>query len=290
MFEHIPLLARLEEAYNQLPCYVRAFACCTFVVVKFVISFFVMRYMIAYIHGDDFGTAGVSQLNEARRLPVMRKSGIFRGGTRSVSHDSKQEVQILPTEGRGSAAEHIDTDTATNSFANNNGGDPKPFRILHIVTALAEKNNGTRGTIRGEDRLAELLVPVLQYSVESMLTQPGWEVDVYLVLGWSMKPERRKIIEDALPPGVGLEVWDDATPIGYDRHKKRNGGRYKARDEQLSEITRALARQHRYVIKDKLDEYDLFSVWVSITYPLVEQCIKCFRFLKDSCTLRCCIV
>mmetsp|Transcript_20472 Transcript_20472/g.31305 ORF Transcript_20472/g.31305 Transcript_20472/m.31305 type:complete len:506 (+) Transcript_20472:152-1669(+) len=211
VYEHIPFLAQLEEAYNmykhRLPCHyvhlrhlvvVLYLACCG----QVCCYFFFMRHASAY------------------------------------------------------------TDTAMNAvaFAANDRGmmndnlEPSSFRILHIVTALSEKNDGSGHTIAGEDRLSELIVPVLQHCVESMLTKPGWEVDVYLVLGWSLKPERRKIIEDALPQRVGLEIWDDATPISYDV----NDGR---RDDQLSEILRALARQHRFVIKDKLDEYDFFSVW-----------------------------
>jgi len=289
VYEHIPFLARLEEAYNRLPCHIRALLFCTFVVVKFAVSFFIMQHVFAYIHGDSnagFGFGGAAvvagpggsvsrdhQASTARHLQPaaseMSTNGSFRGinaNNKSAQHTSsthennnnhrQKNVQLT------SAVEHADTDnTAMNANAANDegGGDLEPFRILHIVTALSEYNNGKRFTVAGEDRLSELLVPVLQYCVESMLTQPGWEVDVYLVLGWSLKPERRKIIEDALPPGVGLEIWDNATPIGYDL--KNAGTRRKEKDEKLSEITRALARQHRFVIKDKLDEYDFFSVW-----------------------------
>ena len=130
--------------------------------------------------------------------------------------------------------------------------DP-PLRILHIVTALRDINNGTRGTQHGEDRLKNVFIPILKNSVESMMAPPyNYQVDVYLVLGWKLTSERRKLIEDALPEGVGLQVWDDAIPFGYDRPKT---------DETIKPVTRALARQHRYVIKDKLNYYDLFTVF-----------------------------
>ena len=58
----------------------------------------------------------------------------------------------------------------------------------------------------------------------------NYQVGVYLVLGWKLLPERRKLIEDALPEGVGLQVWDDATPLGYDRP---------ATDVKLKPVTRA---------------------------------------------------
>ena len=131
--------------------------------------------------------------------------------------------------------------------------DDQPLRILHIVTALRDINNGQRGTVHGEDRLQKVFIPILKNSVESMISEPyNYQVDVFLVLGWKLLPERRKLIEDALPEGVGLQIWDDAIPFGYDRPKT---------DETIKEVTRALARQHRYVIKDKLQYYDLFTVF-----------------------------
>jgi hypothetical protein len=127
-----------------------------------------------------------------------------------------------------------------------------PMRILHIVTALAEYNNGRRGTERGEDRLQKVFIPVLASSVESMMADPyNYQVDVYLVLHFKLLPERRKLIEDALPDGVGLQVWDEATPIAYDERK----------DDTMKPVTRGLARQHRFVIKDKIDHYDFFTVY-----------------------------
>ncbi len=135
----------------------------------------------------------------------------------------------------------------------NEGGENKPLRILHIVTALRDINNGARGTKAGEDRLKEVFIPILKNAVESMIAPPYYyEVDVFLVLGWKLLPERRKLIEDALPEGVGLQVWDDAIPLGYDMPRK---------DSKIKGVTRGLARQHRFVIKDKLDYYDLFTVF-----------------------------
>lgn len=151
----------------------------------------------------------------------------------------------------------------------------KPLRVLHIVTALAEYNNGSRGTVHGEDRLQKVFIPVLQNSVQSMISDPyNYQVDVFLVLGWKLLPERRKLIEDALPEGVGLQVWDDATPLGYDRPKT---------DVKLKHVTRGLARQHRFVIKDKLMYYDLFTVFeddMRITGGHIHQFLEMSRELE----------
>jgi len=139
------------------------------------------------------------------------------------------------------------------SLKNVHSTDTKPIRVLHVVTALAEYNTGRRGTTSGEDRLQKVFIPVLKSSVESMVEPPyNFEVDVYLILGWKLLPERRKLIEDALPEGVGLQIWDDAIPLGYDRPFT---------DVKLKPVTRGLARQHRFVLKDKLMHYDVFSVF-----------------------------
>lgn len=131
--------------------------------------------------------------------------------------------------------------------------DRKPLKLLHIVTTLSEYNTGLKMTKAGQDRLKDILIPVLKDGVESM-TSHGYDVDVYLILGFELRPERRKLVVDALPDGVGLEVWDDACPLAYD-------GTHKKRKTRLSRVTRTLARQHRYVIKDKLFEYDFFVVF-----------------------------
>lgn len=128
--------------------------------------------------------------------------------------------------------------------------DERPVKILYIVTALAEYNTGQRATKRGQDRLGEVVLPIIVDGVESMVASPfNYDVDVFLVLGYTLREDRRQMIADRLPEGVGLEVWDDASPAGY---SKENGR------EKVKENTRALSRQHRFVVKDKLRYYDLF--------------------------------
>jgi len=76
---------------------------------------------------------------------------------------------------------------------------------------------------------------------------------------------------DALPPNVGLEVWNDAVPLGYDRDDFT----------AIQEITRSLARQHRYVMKDKLDQYDFFSVWEDDMYITANHIQYFLDFSKE---------
>ena len=126
----------------------------------------------------------------------------------------------------------------------------RPTRILYIVTALAEYNTGTRATRRGQDRLGEVVIPILVDNVESMMKPPfGYHVDVFLICAYELRPEREEFIRSKLPDGVGFQFWDDAAPLGYDNRNSK---------DKVKTNTRALARQHRYVIKDKFFYYDLF--------------------------------
>lgn len=122
-------------------------------------------------------------------------------------------------------------------------------RILYIVTTLSEYNTGTRATVRDSDRLQETTIPVVTEGIRSML-ETGYDVDLALVCHYTLLPEREKLVRQALPSTVGLQVWNDATPIGYVTAK-----------EPFTKVlnrTEHLARQHRFVIKDKLPYYDIF--------------------------------
>jgi hypothetical protein len=125
----------------------------------------------------------------------------------------------------------------------------EPLKVLYTITTLAEYDTGQRSTSRGFDRLQELVIPVIEEGVESMLSF-GYHVDVYLVCHYEMKPERLALVRNALPESVSLRVWDDASPINYDTGKEPF--------TKLLFRTISLARQHRFVVKDNLFEYDFF--------------------------------
>ena len=122
-------------------------------------------------------------------------------------------------------------------------------RILYIITSMAEYDNGRRGTEAGYDRFSKTIVPVARESVTSMVNNFGYHVDVYLVAHYNVSKSRYTELATALPASVGLQVWEDATPIGYALENSK---------EIVMAITRGLARQHRYIIKDKFFHYDLF--------------------------------
>jgi hypothetical protein len=125
---------------------------------------------------------------------------------------------------------------------------PPSTKILYIVTSIAEYDNGKRKTIEGRDRFVETLIPVVSESVKSMQAF-GYQVDTYLIAHYSLSPSRLNLLRESLPASVGLQVWDDACPLGYPRPSEGS-------TDYIVNITRALARQHRYVIKDKFAYYD----------------------------------
>ncbi|KAL3903169.1 MAG: hypothetical protein SGILL_010547 [Bacillariaceae sp.] len=124
-----------------------------------------------------------------------------------------------------------------------------PIRLLYTITTLAEYDAGTRATEKGFDRLKNLLIPVVKEGVLSMLAK-GFVVDVFVVCHYEMT--RPELLRDALPPDVHVRYWDNAAPISYKPDKREDP------KAKLWKNTLALARQHRFVVKDNLFDYDLF--------------------------------
>eukprot|EP00587_Corethron_hystrix_P005546 CAMPEP_0113303694 /NCGR_PEP_ID=MMETSP0010_2-20120614/4004_1 /TAXON_ID=216773 ORGANISM="Corethron hystrix, Strain 308" /NCGR_SAMPLE_ID=MMETSP0010_2 /ASSEMBLY_ACC=CAM_ASM_000155 /LENGTH=467 /DNA_ID=CAMNT_0000157735 /DNA_START=189 /DNA_END=1592 /DNA_ORIENTATION=- /assembly_acc=CAM_ASM_000155 len=116
-----------------------------------------------------------------------------------------------------------------------------PFRMLYIVT-----------TFYSLSRWENIVVPTIRHAASSISSIPSWTIDVVIVIGNEGPGDKAlQMLEDILPENIGLELWENACPLGYDGRDKKI----------LSGITRALARQHRYVIADRIDEYDFFAAW-----------------------------
>lgn len=293
--KRIPLLGHTLDRMAQLPPTIQAIIVLVAVVWKFYCAFLVLRLLLNYGNTTTaitttgrpgappptatsflstlFSTTSdtaVASINHSKNVPSKPRLNsnnnndneiqsdtvdlLDTSSVKNTSNDDKQKQQQQEQQyhqqankDEAAAVPLIDTAAAAAAVAD---VTDKPLRLLHIVTALAEYNNGSRGTLRGQDRLQEVMIPILVESVSSML-EYGYQVDVYLILGWDLKDERRLLIEEALPEGVGLQIWNDATPLGYDQRG----------DVILKPVTRGLARQHRFVIKDKLDYYDMFTVF-----------------------------
>jgi hypothetical protein len=93
------------------------------------------------------------------------------------------------------------------------------------------------------------LIPVMRETVTSLLEE-GYEVDVFIISHFQMT--REHLIRQALPPQVGLRYWDDAAPLTYDPGNREDP------KGNLRNNTLGLARQHRFVVRQYLMEYDFF--------------------------------
>mmetsp|Transcript_32153 Transcript_32153/g.46839 ORF Transcript_32153/g.46839 Transcript_32153/m.46839 type:complete len:565 (-) Transcript_32153:72-1766(-) len=185
-------------------------------------------------------------------MTMIFATAFFKNNTNNNNEEMPQQQE---QKRRLSEEEEVGPITAALHKAQGEGEDS--FKVLFLITTLSEYDTGTRGTTANSDRLARVLLPILTSGVSSMIDR-GWQVDVYLVLGYKeLKPERRQMIVDALPDGVGLEVWEDAMPLYYKR--KRLAQREPEKDQVLELASHGLSRQHRYVVKDKLYEYDFFA-------------------------------
>lgn len=141
---------------------------------------------------------------------------------------------------------------AQNKFTEQSLLDANSTKVLYIVTSSLD-DNGARDDIstKGQDLLFDQHLAVMIDGVESMVgtSSVNLEVDVFLVCGFPLTSEREERIRKHLPNNVGFQFWDNATPLAYEREESTGS---------MIEYKRALARQHRFVIRDKLDYYDLF--------------------------------
>jgi hypothetical protein len=127
----------------------------------------------------------------------------------------------------------------------------KNFRALYVVASMAEHQTGAKGTVKGEDRFTNTFVPIISNAAHSIVRKyPDWDLDVFLIIGYNLQPERYNYLRNKLPEGVGLQLWEDAIPLSYNSSK----------DERLILNLQSVNRQHRFVLRDKLDYYDLFIV------------------------------
>ena len=153
--------------------------------------------------------------------------------------------------------------------------DPRDgkIKILYIVTSSSATykigNKHTGGTKVG-DRVNDLMFPVLLDCIDSLMQEPTpYHIDLFLISSYNVTATQYRTLRDALPPTTGLQLWEDATPFNYvcyPRTGKCWGPRGKRNlvepDKKVIQYAGAqLARQHRYVIKDKFEYYDYFMAF-----------------------------
>jgi hypothetical protein len=150
----------------------------------------------------------------------------------------------------------------------------RPTRILYIVTSMNEYDTGRRSTTKGYDRFQNTILPVLQESMTSiwqwllqqqqLSNQPSAtrqpHLHLYFVAHYNVTRidllqqliQRVKYSSSVSHPEslITFDVWHEATPLGYAYDNNKS-------PDRISEITRGLARQQRYIVKDLLEDYDM---------------------------------
>jgi hypothetical protein len=267
-----PYLQKAVAKFKSIPPRYRLLFVVFWVLSKFVIMF-LLFYVVGQTHSwtQSFRTSNVGSSSSSSSTASIRDMHV--NGLPYHFQSQSQQSQSQQSQSQQSK---------------------RPIKILYIVTSLAEFDSGKRATVKGKDRLGHVLLPVLVDNVESMTTMmseqqgsdstssaetsttmadtttlPLYQVDVYLILAYQLTPDRRAEIRNRLPATVGLQIWDDSCPLGYDRKSQH--------PDQIRDNTRALARNHRLVIKDKLPYYDLFLAWeddMRVTGPHVQQFLQ----------------
>jgi hypothetical protein len=147
----------------------------------------------------------------------------------------------------------------------------KPFRVLYVVASMSEYQHGGKSKAGVEDRFANTFVPIVCNTVHSLVSKyPAWDVDVYLIIAYNLRQERFNYLRNRLPEGVGLQIWENAISLYYDGSK----------GDRLKPNLHSMNRQHRFVLRDKLDFYDLFIVGeddMAINSAHVNQYLKVQR-------------
>ena len=159
----IPLLGKCMDQFHDLNPIMKSMVVVTFVLWKLYIAYYLYGIVSVKGHfglgsGSDFGGAtagvGVGAGVASKIINVM--------GAPALANVPVPVVPI-PISVEDPDADDVDTDEDTNAekaaaAAITKDDDTEPIKVLHIVTALAEYNNGNRGTQRGEDRLQKVFI------------------------------------------------------------------------------------------------------------------------------------
>lgn len=153
------------------------------------------------------------------------------------------------------------------------GGVHGVRRIMHIITTLEPTNTIN---VRGQQR-ASTRMHTFEYLLRGSreLCDYGFDVSVRIVAGWAAESKRAEF-EAALGACTGgaldLDIWENAIPESLD-----------AETGEMRPFRRTLARQHRFLVKRELENYDLFVAFEDDIYVGVAQVLG---FLEMSAALK----
>ena len=202
---------------------------------------------------------------------------MLRDSTAPLSRNRQQSIQTdnIHHNSRRRLIEEVNTTTTTTTATG--GGDKR--RLLYIVTSSSPSYSVGR---EKRDRLDDMVFPIMLDAVESFVDSNEYKIiDVYMIVSYEFTNEKYDSITSSLQQykekanggiDVGFQVWDNAMPMDYscrgykDINDPKTAEKCMNINNRLDQSSRAtiqelgaqLARQHRYVVKDKLPYYDIF--------------------------------
>jgi hypothetical protein len=213
-----------------------------------------------------------------RRLFVVTLGCIFSWHMLSTPYSTHEDMSTGTTSRRLSASleplgsgsgRGLGNSNTNRRLTSKTTNDESKLRILYIVTSSQTRYYQGKGN---KDRLNDFAFPVILDAVESL--SEDYCVDLYLVLSYVMDPSKEETLRQALPPSVGLQIWTEGAPYKYicdfygthlcfsrGTNGRRRGPWASADNAVLFQGRAQLARQHRYVVKDKFPHYDYFMAF-----------------------------
>ena len=213
--------------------------------------------------------------------PTPPSSSTSRSLLDAVDHHHKSRRRLLSA----------NKNTTTGSSSH---GHRSKQRLLYIITSSSPTyyvegpvtlEDGTIIRSTERDRLNDIVFPIILDGVESFIASNEYSIiDVYMITSYEFTKEMYQSITTQLQDyksshnfDVGFQVWDNAMPMDYscryvrdpttgkkDSLRQCYASNHRLKDPSQAtvlELGAQLARQHRYVIKDKFPYYDFFVVF-----------------------------
>eukprot|EP00555_Chaetoceros_dichaeta_P003755 CAMPEP_0198250222 /NCGR_PEP_ID=MMETSP1447-20131203/1496_1 /TAXON_ID=420782 /ORGANISM="Chaetoceros dichaeta, Strain CCMP1751" /LENGTH=244 /DNA_ID=CAMNT_0043935029 /DNA_START=85 /DNA_END=816 /DNA_ORIENTATION=- len=210
--KRFPILGRILDRLNAVPLYLRIVFLLLAVLWKFYIVYLLFKFLLGH-NMSILSSRGIGFLRESPmaegganltaghhdssnsissglvEIANSHRNKVISGHVDEEEGNNKREQRLLNyynqdqsiKDGESSSYSHQQDRQLQAAISSNEGisnEEVSPIRVLHIVTALAEYNSGRRGTIEGQDRLQEVMIPILVDSVSSMISPPcNYEVD-----------------------------------------------------------------------------------------------------------------
>ena len=223
-------------------------------------------------------------------VPVIRDKN---QSYRFYSTDSFQSIRnSIPAHYRDWDVEQVFLD-GTNPTSRQHNKTSR-LRVLYIVTS-SNRNRWNDLVLPVLQLNVESLLgtksPQMKFStINNSISHLEIDVDLYLILSYHLELQEKQELRSILPWSVGIEIWANSTPYKYKCNEWSDSedtnvmmassmltaGRsclphtakeWESRTTHFMNETRLingivqLARQHRFVIKDKMEYYDFFLAW-----------------------------